>query len=101
MIAALLFLSLGAGCMAAIVLLAWRKAPKASIAPFEALLPSSLALAAFSAASALWGFVAGMAALAVALYAACMAEAFAWRGLAALCKRKGKKARAEQFESYL
>ena len=42
-----------------------------------------------------------MAALAVALYAACMAEAFAWRGLAALCKRKGKKARAEQFESYL
>lgn len=42
-----------------------------------------------------------MAALAVALYAACMAEAFAWRGLAALCKRKGNKARAEQFESYL
>lgn len=75
MTAALAFLALGAGCMAAIALLAWRKAAKASIVPFEVLLSFSLAFAALSAVSALWGFVAGMAALAAALYAACMAEA--------------------------
>lgn len=101
MIAALIFLALGAGCMAAIAVLAWRKAAKASIVPFEVLLSFSLAFAALSAVSALWGFIAGMVALAVVLYATCMAETFAWRGLTALCKRKGKKARAEQFESYL
>lgn len=101
MIAALIFAALGAGCLAVIAILAWRKATKASIVPFEVLLSFSLAFAALSAVSALWGLIAGVAALAVVLYATCAAETFAWRGLAALFRRKGKKSRAEQFESYL